>query len=63
MPDEKAKPCVPFSIAAKLFSSAVLVGFPPLEYSYSCASPGFECAYVEVMKTGGITAPVNFSGC
>ena len=33
-PDEKAKPCVPFSIEAKEFYNAVLVGFAALEYSY-----------------------------
>ena len=32
-PDEKAKPLAPFSIIAKAFSKAVLVGFAERAYS------------------------------
>src|SRR5690606_15539653 len=39
-PEEKHRPCLPFSRAARLFCRAVLVGLWVREYSYPLWSPG-----------------------
>src|SRR6516225_8750261 len=65
-PALKARPQAPSpsppSSAARLASSAKRVGFCVREYSKPECRPGPFWAYVDVRKTGVITAPVTGSG-
>src|SRR5436190_22091359 len=61
-PALNARPQAPPSRAARFASSAKRVGFCVREYSKPLCAPGPAWAYVDVRKTGVMTAPVVGSG-